>query len=610
MPGLVLIKVTPYQGESLRGFLLRVCEANLLHSPTWLSDLPREKERLQKLIGSVLYGRIPSWLRKISDIRTSPKCINHQQILGARARCCPACLGEKQFWPVEWEHALYTVCHRHGRRLVEQCPRCLSPLSWSRPQLTRCSCGSLISDWPLAARVTKGATDLSGRLACCIAAETGRELDSGEDYFGGLLKQLDTNQFATLVSVLGTYGDTRDDFIRSGGHIIGNLDDAYNLTRVAAKLLSQWPSRFHNFLRDTGGYGLPDAVRHEPPRYFSIFTRALRKGFNSPGLRFVLDAYQDFVTKNWHGVLNRRHKWATSKDIQTQRYISRAQVAISLRIRPEKVKELLAKKVLRGYVRRTKNDRKFFVIDRSSLANIEEHCGDHITFNGAVVLLGLPKGRVNELIAANILTEINDLSVRKGRMFSRAEIAMFVKRLSNGARESSEDERLITADVVLKTHLASASEFTSLVQDTLSKRISTIACPSSKTGFAGRTYSREEFYIWRAALRTEADSRLTVAEAAIRLKIKQEVAYHLVYSGILQSSDGHLGKKNCRLVCLADINKFQKTYISSARLALIERTSPKTLVERLRMQGIRPVTGPDLDHCRQYFFRTKDVFPC
>jgi TniQ len=610
--GLVLFSEAPHQGESLRGYLLRVCEANFLQSTGWLADLPVEKKRIKEAIGITLFGNIPPWLQeKKQGVRASPASINQNQIPCQGARCCPVCFNEMRFWPFEWEHALYTVCHRHGGRLVDQCPSCLSPLSWSRPQLTRCKCGSLISDWPLGARATKGAQALSGQLARCIARETGRKVASEDRYFDGLLDQLDTNQLATLVSVFGTYGETSDELIRSGIHIIGSTDDAYSLMRVTAKLMRQWPSHFHKFLRDTGGYGLPDAIRHEPPRHFSLFTKALRTEFKSPELRFVPDAYQEFITKNWHGILNRRHKWATSKDIQTQRYMSRAQVAISLRIRPEKVKELLERKILRGYVKRTANDRRYYMVERSSLINVEKYCGDHITFSGATALLGLPDGRVNELIAANILTETFNLTLfYKSRMFSRAEIATFLKKLSEGARESSEDELWIRAGTILKTHLASTSEFTSLVQDTLSGRISTICSQPPKSGFRDLIYGRAEFYLWRKSLRTGGDNRLTIVEAAARLSIKQEVAYHLVHSGILPSADAHVGKKKCRLVSLADIEKFKNTYISSANLALSAGTSSKAFVERLRMRGIRPITGPDLDRCRQYFFRREDVSPC
>jgi hypothetical protein len=597
------------QGESVRGFLLRTSEANLYESSSWIKELPIEVGRLRKMTGGLLHGRVPSWLRNGGYRLSSSDCISHQHLLGQRARCCPECLREINYWPARWEHIFYTACHRHGRLLVDRCSQCQFTLTWSRPQLMHCRCGSSIRDWPLGEIISDEERALCAGVARSMSRETQCTLEPGElTELEKLLEEVSLNQLSRLIFILGGYSAVGNDPKRRGNHRVMEIETAHMLVNAAARMLSDWPSRFCDFLLKVGGYTEPMSIRHECPSRFLMFGRALRVECKAPALKFVATAYENFVMENWRGVLNRRHKWANAKQLQGQPNMSAAVVARTLRISRGRVKELVNQKILRGYVKHTKSQREYFVIERASLIGAEDHMNDHVTFSGAAMLLGLPKGRVTELITAQLLTEIVDVP-KAGyiRLFSRTEIATFVKRLSAFGRES-EEENLLSGAVILKTHLASASEFISLIRDIFSGRLPVIKLKPQTPGFNGLIFGREEFYAWRANIRTDSkDISLTVVEAATHLGVKQEVAYHLVRCGILVSSERRVGKRNCRLVSLSDIEKFEATYISSARLALIAKTSPKAIVEKLCALGISAIVGPDIDLCRQYFFVRKDV---
>ncbi len=100
---------------------------------------------------------------------------------------------------------------------------------------------------------------------------------------------------------------------------------------------------------------------------------------------------------------------------------------------------------------------------------------------------------------------------------------------------------------------------------------------------------------------------LSVTQVAIRLSIKQEVAYALTRNAVLPSVEVKIGRRAQRMVSEDAVQSFERTFIGSADLARQLKSSPKAVVHLLAKRGIAPVTGPNVDNCRQYFFRRSSV---
>lgn len=605
MNGTLLFNPEPYQGESVRGFLLRTAEANVLERSSWLKNIPSEVERIQLMIGPVLRGRAPDWLqdRSVIEKRSS----TYQRLAGVR--CCPDCLAEHRYWRFEWEHVLYVVCHRHRRRMHDRCPSCMSKLKWERSELMRCSCGAAICDWRPAPVARDEEVELCHHVAAALANEHGGMTGEIRGDFYPLLASLSLRDLEVLIVTFGAYGERMGNIERCGPCKVAEIDDAHKLVRVAAHMLVNWPQRFNGVLREIGGYDEPDAQARESSRDFQNFVRAIRNRFNTAGLAFVVAAYRNFIYENWSGVLSRRQKWLDEERLDAQRYITAGIACKMLGTSRRQLRQFMDQNILRGYVTRTQNHREFIVVERDSIANAKALLDDHIPLAGAAKLLGLPKGRVCELVVAGLLPEVRQLfTPDRICRFSRNEIAAFIKRLSAGKREPSEEEELVSATTVLKTHLASAEEFCSLVRAILTREIAIVKVSSSIQGFAALMFARAEFYKWRSKLRLKDECpKLTVVEAADRLGVKQEVAYHLVRIGLLPSLTMLFGKRMCRLVRLADIEAFEASYISAVNTTLIETSSVNAALRDFRARGIHPIVGPTIDGCRQYFFRRKDV---
>jgi hypothetical protein len=67
-------------------------------------------------------------------------------------RLCPDCVEAMPIFhiPSLWDSALYFYCPTHKRLLIDQCPRCRSPISYLQSDLRRCSCGGSLLSLPFA----------------------------------------------------------------------------------------------------------------------------------------------------------------------------------------------------------------------------------------------------------------------------------------------------------------------------------------------------------------------------------------------------------------------------------------------------------------------------
>ncbi|MCP1575352.1 putative XRE-type DNA-binding protein [Herbaspirillum rubrisubalbicans] len=350
-------------------------------------------------------------------------------------------------------------------------------------------------------------------------------------------------------------------------------------------------------------------MRSDPKPEFVSLAKCLRKHFASPGLDFVMAAFRSFAVENWHRVLDRRSKWMSPLGYDEQRYMPAAAVTRHLHISRHRVKELLDKNILRGYVKKTPHEREFTVIERSSLIDAGDLIDDYIPLRAVAALLGLPRARINELVACGLLAETSRTEgSRQARLFSRKEVAVFVKRLSAGRREPSDEEDLLTTSTILKVHLATEKEFCSFFSAVIARRLPSVCVSLLKSGFGALGFQRGEFYLWRSEMRAAVRSDLlTITAAARELGVKEQVAYHLVHVGLLPSINSTLGKRRCWQVSVGGLAYFKATYISAAELATRWSTSPKAVVQTLQTQGVEPVSGPRIDASRQYFFNRCDI---
>lgn len=151
-------------GESLRGYLLRLGEANGYAGavPLLMLAMASTQRRPESLYREFLsshdalaaMGRIAigdaSHLLKHLVVPLDDGALIHaglriddDALLNDRAQVCAGCLAEQKISREEWDLSTVTACFRHGTRLMDCCHACGVPISWTRPSLLRCDhCGA------------------------------------------------------------------------------------------------------------------------------------------------------------------------------------------------------------------------------------------------------------------------------------------------------------------------------------------------------------------------------------------------------------------------------------------------------------------------------------
>ncbi|WP_144156030.1 hypothetical protein [Paraburkholderia sp. BCC1885] len=109
---------------------------------------------------------------------------------------------------------------------------------------------------------------------------------------------------------------------------------------------------------------------------------------------------------------------------------------------------------------------------------------------------------------------------------------------------------------------------------------------------------------------TASDSLISIAEAARRLGVKQEVMYHLVNIGLVRTRTGKQRRRATRVVDVDDLQEFTEQFVPLFTVAKAMGISAREAPSWATQHGIEIVTGPSVDGGRQYWIRRQSCkFP-
>ena len=604
----LMFTVAPNAGESIRGFLLRLAEANLYENSRWLEGVPGISDMIRPRLGTCLHGVVPPWLKRSLDIPVEEFPMGRYYTLFSQTRFCPQCLSESPHWRFEWEHVFYTTCHLHGMHMLERCSECGEPTTWRRPNLLTCKCGASFLGMPTEI-AKRSEMELCQLLANSLAAEANAAVRCRSTKYQSTLpiSTIRSISLSILIYTLGTHANSLDSHRKVKSFNWKKMSDASTIVLGAAELLVNWPENFNSFLYKCGDLDNPAAPPYSPPDRFSRLARAIIEICKSDEYEFLIAEYAKFMRQNWFGAINHRHRWATESDLENQPLIPIAKAAKSLRISLARAKDLVLHGVLIGHVKPGGAKRDFTLIELSSLEIAHNYLNNQMTKKAVSAFLGLTDLRVDELTADGMLRKYSHLSSSRAMSsyFSRAEINAFWALLVD-KNLTHEVEDGISCDHILRHHEFSHGTFPKFIRAILSDLIHAECIDPGKTGLKALFLKKTEFYRWRYTLHHNDPNYLTVVEASVSLGLKQEVAYHLVRLGIISSTMSIEGNRIHRIISRQSLEEFSSKYVSCAQLAQYLGISPKSAVEKLRLAGLAPISGPTVDGCRQYFFRSLD----
>ncbi|WP_124674321.1 hypothetical protein [Burkholderia cepacia] len=419
------------------------------------------------------------------------------------------------------------------------------------------------------------------------------------------LEDLSLPSIGSLISHLGATTETTEYMLTPKAWRNLTLSETSRLVAAAYSRLTDWPFKFHDFFREEErSIGDAGKISLQSPR-----VRRLKKFLFhdlAPDLSFLLDGFRAYMRDKSMDTLDRRRHWATVGDIQSQAYVSATVAARQLGIRAATL-HALATRVGVTEIRKPGGVRRHFtLIKRTALSSLKQELEDEISLRAMSLLLGVSIRRVEQLADVGML---NHRTVTHGlistSLFRRSEASELINSIKSGGRVVAPPDREISFAEVSKYFLSQRAEFVSLIRAVQELRIHLRRWDENAPGIAGAIFGRGEFLDWHR--QQCCIGGMTIPEAAVHLHVKQEVAYHLVKSGLLKGRAAVRGRRTVTLITPDALSNFEQCYVSAVELATARSLSVGKVVAILSDSGVAPICGPQTDGSRQNIFRRKDV---
>jgi hypothetical protein len=464
----------------------------------------------------------------------------------------------------------------------------------------QCRCGSEIASWKQV-EATRATVDAAQHIWHAFVGATGVEKGASRPQVSAI-DDLSLPSIGSLISYLGATTDTTDYMLSPKAWRNLTLSETSRLISAAYSRLSDWPLRFHDFLREEElsikGIAVTSPRLHRLKKF--LFQDL------PPDLSFLLDGFRGYMRDESMSTLDRRRGWATDGDIQSQAYVAATVAARQLGIRAATLHALTARIGVREIKKAGGIRRHFTLIERTALSSLKQELSEEISLRQISLLLGISTSRVEQLADVGLLKR---KSMTQGlistSLFRRREALELVDSLKNGGRVVGRSDSEISFTEISKFFLSQRAEFIALIRSVQEQRIKVRRWDEIERGIAGAIFGREEFLNWHR--QQCCGGGMTIPEAAAHLHVKQEVAYHLVKSGLLKGRVAIRGRRCVTLITSDALSDFEQRYISSVELATDISLPARRVVTVLFDLGVSPICGPKTDGSRQNIFRRRDV---
>lgn len=242
-------------GESGQGYALRMASANFL---TGLGEIRRrlgknttttltssdasflarwfgaDATRLQHALEETDLTDLDEFVDGVNQSVYAGHLIPRQNYLNRMApRVCPDCLQEQDICRIEWDFSFVTACPRHERLLIDRCPGCLSSISWQRPAVNICDCGTYLTEASQCVQKDPALVDLE--VSRWISEWIGSESTTGAKRVNGsaLMKLLSPLSLHGGMNILWALSLAED----SNAHKNKSVADGHMLERCCKTLL-------------------------------------------------------------------------------------------------------------------------------------------------------------------------------------------------------------------------------------------------------------------------------------------------------------------------------------------------------------------------------------
>lgn len=264
MAGPLLVRPLPLRGEGLRGYFLRVADANGLLPDLDLFQVLRAGNGQAVTADAAAManaGRLGLNMSELTGLGCfgsqfdATKCLHAghaialQHLRTQQCALCPKCLAALPAIWADWELRAQVVCPDHGCWLVDLCPRCERPIRWRRNGLCTCECG-----FDLRRARTTSAPAAEAAFAAALRHRVFNDL-STESLADASLP--DFFWRCTLNELLGIFHLFRASRLRrlvEAPPVVANATDLLcgqaAIASQVSSLVKTWPGRWHEMLEE------------------------------------------------------------------------------------------------------------------------------------------------------------------------------------------------------------------------------------------------------------------------------------------------------------------------------------------------------------------------
>jgi TniQ len=585
---LLPVRPRPIAGEANLSYLARVTEANGYESIRQLWRALRaygifiEATDISEFERHYLFGPLPGYWGNESNIdRFAISDFNHSHL-----RWCPLCLMDSRHLRGVWSLKLYCVCTHHKIHLHEQCASCGDHQRLEHPNFNQCECGTRLTTGNIVA-ANPGLVRVTQALESSL---------SGQHYDLGL-PSFTAPEWIRLATFLGQFSESYQPPRPGKMSSLYQLTTATNLISGLAHLLEDWPHNFHRLIRAIHQRGKSGSSLQ---RTFGSLYRVMYRQLKEPYFQFIRDAFEDYVHQHWDGIICKRNKSLKPNTIAAHPQLTIKQAAKKAGSGVSVIRHLMKAELISSHQSQSSSTgRTSRSINLNSVSKIAALTKNTVVLEEAAKILALPKRRVRLLIQAGIIKPLVSRKQVNAAVWRIPRVQL--SQLWLKPRLILHDDSYITLVCILKHWRLSDDEFIALVEAIQNQQI--ICCAAFTQAIPiGKTYLNDrQFGEWLTGYRIEHSNSMTVDGAAKALGLKQQVAYQLVRTGLLQTNS--TSGKGVR-ISTDELERFQASYVSLAELARIRGCSPRKLLLAL---PTKPVTGQAIDGNRQYFYLRSEV---
>lgn len=588
------VVLTPFEDEDLLGFLARCANANAL-----------TVAELVKAFRFASQTDAKSWVREVGHPFIWGNQIDellHPSTRPARAwshrnrKFCPHCLIEAGYWRASWSLMLATCCTRHSIWLQERCGSCGTRLSIEAMRAFRCdACGKSLMDADLAVQQAgREAQWIAQRLALRVARPSERSNHITDD-----LTLSEFHELALRIGVRGTIVSTNKPLKLKEA---GALTVSGPIAERAGKALMNWPYGFVEMLdaireqrRTASSWKIREAVG---PIYKDIYHY-----LKDPRFDFVRTAFESYISGHWEAPLACRNRNIGLQLVRDHTWVPVREATKRSGVEPALIRRMAKTREIPTREQTHKRGRCARIVNLGTVRNYAGRVRQAMTAEQTATYLGVSRKRVRQLLEAGLLAVLGG-TPRAGQRWWIDPISLD-RCAHSGQRMGTEPKNSVSVTQLAKCSIASAERFVSLIGAIQTGELPVWVPPGSNQELGKWLLSKDDLAKWRPVAEAVGASRLSVGEVAVQLGVKPEVAYALVRARLLPATTDSAGRHVAQWVDIQALSEFREQYILGTELAVLARTSPKKMAQRLKACGIQPIAGPGSARtpCRQYVWQ-------